>query len=173
MTREEKVTLLKQKVLKEIDERIPKLLQAIHDTPTDFSFEKRENENYETNFLIFNSAVNQYYTLMRLREYVTLPIAFMEQKLLDHEYVLMESYIDIFLSERFCFASNFLTSISMDNDFQNEGGNEWQKEFNSYRLNLSIGPVMESLDPKFFMHCMVTAIDMILYEESKEKQSKN
>lgn len=171
------VNQLKSNILKDVDSRTKEIRQDLSKIPIDFvnnSFEDnlcKENSNLLNDFSVYNILINEYFYLMRLREYAMKSDSFME-KYHNGEYILSEKKLKIITDKDFDFVSRFITSLcyNEEDEIFNIG---IDKNILDYNSNLMIEDVFSALNPHFFIHEIITAIDEVLYDEKQKKQKDN
>lgn len=98
--REEKVTKLKEKILKEIDSLL----------------ERYKAETIQTNFSMetFEFLVKNSFALIKLREYIGNPVSF--NQMWNNGYIIKDLHINMWLQEDYAFAFDFLVKAE-ENDY--------------------------------------------------------
>ena len=97
--REEKVTKLKEKILKEIDSLLVRF---------------KKTAEADSSMEAFEFAVENSFALIKLREYINNPASFNQMG--NKGYIISDSHIDMWFQEDYTFAFNFLVKTE-ENDY--------------------------------------------------------
>lgn len=168
MSREEKVKQLKDKIIQDIDKRLKGLREELQTRPIEFenaSFgDKLHNEDGRLNdFGVYNILINDYFYMMRIREYVMLPDTFMEVYPDSGRFIIPDKNIDIMLEDDYNFVFRIVGGFYDKNSFLDD-------EIESYITELNVMDITSTFNPKFIRDT-VNAIDECLYD--KKQREKN